>query len=73
MDGMKFFDDGTVYWDNVGLTIKLKSHFYASNDIYCIARTITWRGLEKFPGDKNELIILLIENLQKEYEKLNGR
>ena len=69
----RYFEDGTVYWDKYGILIKLESLYYISNDMYCVARAISWEVIYAFSGDKNELIISLIDHLQKEYEKLNGR
>ena len=69
-----WLDDGDIYTDSTGMLITLRSKFYSSNDIYCLQHCITWDCLYFIPLDqRTTFITYILDKMQQEYEKLNGR
>ena len=69
----KYFPDGYIYPDRIGLLITLCPSQYASNDIYSIQRIVSWQDLYNMPLKcRNMAMLCLLEALFDEYEFLNG-
>lgn len=69
----KYFLDGYICPDRIGLHITLCSLQYASNHIYCIQRLVSWQQLYNMPLKcRNMAMLCLLEALSDEYEFLNG-
>lgn len=73
---IKYFLDGyiTPASDDIGLLITLCPSQYASNDIYCIRRLVSWQDLYNMSLKRRNMAMLcLLEAIYDEYEFLNGK
>lgn len=69
----KYFLDGYIHTERIGLLITLNNSQYASNDIYSIQRLVLWQELYNLPLKcRNMAMMYLLEDLSDEYEFLNG-
>lgn len=70
----KQFPDGEVFETSFGVVITLRSKQYASNDIYCVQRMLTWHDLFNIkPYCRNHVMLAFLNALYYEYDFLNGK
>ena len=68
----KYFLDGYICQEHIGLLITLCPSQYASDDIYSIQRLVLWQDLYNMPlKSRNMAMLYLLNALSDEYKSLN--
>lgn len=74
MHKTKYFPDGYIYSDDMGMLITLAPNQYVSNDIYGYQKIITWHELYRMPLKcRNMAMLCALNAIYDEYDFLNGR